>query len=66
MEQQSFSHGLLYSVAPEHFAELHLRNEESTDEVEWEKHEYPFAVISLRQTILSFLRITATRLTFRH
>lgn len=35
MEQQ-FSPGLLYSVAPEDFSELHLQDDEKTDELEWE------------------------------
>jgi hypothetical protein len=37
--EQSFSHGLLYSVAPENLSELHLRDEEAADGFEWEKQE---------------------------
>lgn len=38
MEQQ-FSPGLLYAVAPENFAELHLQDEAKTDKFEWEEQQ---------------------------
>ena len=38
MEQQ-FSPGLLYSVSPENFSELHLNEEEKTDGFEWDTDE---------------------------
>ncbi len=38
MDQQ-FSPGLLYSVAPENFSELHLQDEDKTATFEWEKQE---------------------------
>ncbi len=37
--ERSFSHGLLYSVAPENFSELHLQDETMVDEFEWEEQE---------------------------
>jgi hypothetical protein len=37
--ERSFSHGLLYSVAPENFSELHLQDETMADEFEWEEQE---------------------------
>ncbi len=37
--EQSFSHGLLYSVAPENLSELHLQDEEAADDFEWEKQD---------------------------
>ncbi len=37
--EQSFSHGLLYSVAPENLSELHLKDEEAPDDFEWEKRD---------------------------
>ena len=37
--EQSFSHGLLYSVAPENISKLHLKDEEATDDFEWEKQD---------------------------
>ena len=37
--QQPFSHGLLYSVAPEDFPRLHLRDEDEQDGFAWETEE---------------------------
>lgn len=37
--EQSFSHGLLYSVSPENLSELHLKDEETADDFEWEKQD---------------------------
>ncbi|TAJ82213.1 MAG: hypothetical protein EPO42_01580 [Gallionellaceae bacterium] len=59
-QQQSFSPGLLYSVAPEHFAELHL-HDEGMNEFEWEEHEALFASESFTQSVFSFLKITAAK-----
>lgn len=58
MEQQ-FSPGLLYSVAPENFSELHLQEEEKTDTLEWEKQETVLG--SLVHTLLSCLKKTADK-----
>lgn len=38
MEQQ-FSPGLLYSVSPENFSELHLQEEQKAEGFEWETDE---------------------------
>lgn len=38
-QQQSFSHGLLYSIAPETFSELHIGNEVKHDEFDWSEQE---------------------------
>ncbi len=37
--EQPFSHGLLYSVSPENLSELHLKEEETADDLEWERQE---------------------------
>ncbi len=37
--EQPFSHGLLYSVSPENLSELHLKEEETADQLEWERQE---------------------------
>ncbi len=55
-QQQQFSPGLLYSVAPENFSELHLHDEARVDGFEWEDEESPFV-----QAILSFLKTTAAK-----
>jgi hypothetical protein len=58
-QQQPFSSGLLYSVAPENFAELHLDSETKHDEFDWEEHESERMGESFTQIVLSFLKITA-------
>jgi len=37
--QQSFSHGLLYSVSPHDFYSLHLNEEDSTGDFDWQEYE---------------------------
>ena len=61
MQQQSFSHGLLYSVAPENFSELHLHDEVRLDEFDWEEYEAQLAGDSFAQIMFSFLKITAVK-----
>jgi hypothetical protein len=51
---QSFSHGLLYSVAPENFSELHLQDETKENEFEWEEQES--AVHALIQMALTLFK----------
>jgi hypothetical protein len=60
-QQQEFSHGLLYSVAPENFSNLHLHDGADADGFDWEEHEAQYAGDSFTQIILSFLKITATK-----
>jgi len=59
--QQSFSHGLLYSVAPDNFSELHLNDENETgkDKFEWGAYESQYKGESLIGVILGFLKTTA-------
>ncbi len=52
--EQSFSHGLLYSVAPENLSELHLLDENTANEFEWEKQESLLG--SLLRLALVFLK----------
>jgi hypothetical protein len=58
--QQSFSHGLLYSIAPESFSELHLQDDR-TDELDWEGNESRFADDSFVRSVRDFLKITAAK-----
>lgn len=58
MEQQ-FSPGLLYSVAPENFSELHLQNEVKNEPFEWEQQKT--ALDSFVQTIRSSFHKLAGR-----
>jgi len=60
-QQQSFSHGLLYSVAPENFSELHLHEKGALDEFDWEAYESQFEDDSFVQIVFGFLKITAEK-----
>ena len=60
-QRQSYSHGLLYSVAPEHFSNLHLNDESRLSELDWDKHDSWFAEASYAQATLSLLQITAAK-----
>ncbi len=60
-KQQSYSHGLLYSVAPEYLFSLHLLDEEGMDDFDWQEYESQFKGDSLAQVVLNFLRITAVK-----
>lgn len=48
--EQHFSPGLLYTVAPENFSELHLQDDVETDKLEWSSQE----PATLRHAIFSF------------
>jgi hypothetical protein len=54
--QHSFSPGLLYSVAPESFPTLHLRDDRA-DEFDWGASESG----SFMQAVLNFLKTVAHR-----
>lgn len=54
--QHSFSPSLLYSVAPESFSTLHLRDDKA-DEFDWGANESD----SFVQVVLDFLRTVARR-----
>jgi len=60
-QQQSFSHGLLYSVAPGNFSELHLRDEGDKNKFDGEEYESRFEDESFTQIALSFLKVTAAK-----
>lgn len=58
-DQQSYSHGLLYSVAPDNFSALHLNEDEGKNEFDWEAYEAQHGGGSLVGVILGFLKSTA-------
>jgi hypothetical protein len=60
-QQQTFSPGLLYSVAPENFCKLHLHDEADADGFDWDAYESRYAGDSFTQIVLSFLKVTATK-----
>ena len=55
--QQTFSHGLLYSVAPENLATLHLLDEGGHDEFDWLAYEYESGRGSFMFGILNVLKM---------
>jgi hypothetical protein len=58
---QSFAPGLLYTVAPENFSDLHLSEEAKHDEFDWEEYESELAGESFAQIVFSFLKVTAAK-----
>lgn len=60
-KQQSFSHGLLYSVAPESFSALHLNDESKLDTFDWEAYESQLAGDSFAQVFLNWLKFTVLK-----
>jgi hypothetical protein len=59
--QQSFSSGLLYSVSPENFANLHLQDETERDGFEWQEYERQYRGDSFQKIIFAMLKLTATK-----
>lgn len=57
--QQSYSHGLLYSVSSKSLETLHLNDEETRDKFDWEAYESEFDGDSFVQVVYSFLKTTA-------
>lgn len=52
---QPISHGLLYSVAPQDFAQMHLSDNSTRDKFDWE--EAPeYGEESLANNVISFLK----------
>jgi hypothetical protein len=57
--QHSYSHGLLYSVAPDNLTALHLNDEEGKDAFNWKAYETEQNGETIIQSGLSFLKTTA-------
>lgn len=53
---QTIPFGLLYSVAPEHFAQLHISDDSFGDKSDWEESENQYESESLANNVLEFLR----------
>jgi hypothetical protein len=53
---QPISHGLLYSVAPQDFAQMHLSDQAAHDDFAWEEYESEFAEDSLANHVVAFLK----------
>jgi hypothetical protein len=54
--QQSVTCDLLYSVAPEQFAHLHLSDDTVGDEFGWDESENQYEGESLASNVLEFLK----------
>lgn len=59
--QQSFSPGLLYSVAPEDLPQLHLNDDSSLDELDWDENRTQAGEQTYPETIFAFLKVTAAK-----
>ena len=57
--QQSYSHGLLYSVAPSNLVSLHLNDEMGKDDFYWEAYEAEYKGQSFVGIMTNFLKTTA-------
>jgi hypothetical protein len=60
-ERPAFSHGLLYSVAPENFPTLHLNDDARQNEFDWEAYETGQEGDSYVQIAFNLLKITAIK-----
>jgi hypothetical protein len=60
--QQSFSHGLLYSVAPENISRLHLNDESRLDELDWNERRTPLSIGWFASTFLVLVNIISVKL----
>jgi hypothetical protein len=58
---QSFSPGLLYSVAPEDFRQLHLNDESNLDELDWNENRTQAGDQTYAEAVFAFLKVTATK-----
>jgi len=55
-KQQSVSHGLLYSVAPEHFAQLYISDDTFGDEFGWDESDSQYEDESPTGNLREFLQ----------
>jgi hypothetical protein len=49
---QSYSHGLLFSIAPENISKLHLNDESKLDELDWDEMKSSSASTSFASFVL--------------
>jgi hypothetical protein len=58
-KQQSYSHGLLFSMAPSIFPFLHLQEHEGKDSVDWEAYKIQNGDETFLLVVLNYLKTTA-------
>ena len=56
---QPIPHGLLYSVEPKDFAQMHLSDHALHDDFDWEEYESRYAEESLANNVIAFLKEVA-------
>jgi len=54
--QQHYSHGLLFSVAPDSFPSLNLRYHNAKDSIDWEAYKFQYENDSFLQSVMNFFR----------
>ena len=59
--EQYIPYGLLYSVAPEYFAQLHENENVSGSDFDWSESANQFECESLASNVLEFFRETGTK-----
>jgi hypothetical protein len=55
-KQQLYSHSLLYSVAPNNFSFLHLRDADGKDTFDWEAYKSQYEDISLVLIVINLVK----------
>jgi hypothetical protein len=58
-QQQSFSHGLLYSISPENIS--HVNEDSKVDSFDWQAYEDQYEGDSAAKIFFSILKITAAK-----
>jgi hypothetical protein len=58
---QIIPHGLLYSVAPENFAQLHISDDSFGNDFDWDESENQYEGESLASNVLEFLKEIAAK-----
>jgi hypothetical protein len=58
-KHQSYSYGLLYSIAPSSFRSLHLLEYEGKDSFDWQAYKIQYGNETLPVALLNLLKATA-------
>jgi hypothetical protein len=59
--QPIIPHGLLYSIAPEFFSQLHISSDSFDNEFDWDESENQYIGESLASNVLDFLKEIGTK-----
>ena len=57
--EQSYSHGLLFSVSPDSISSLHLKVDDGKDAFDWEAYEAEMKGDSFAKVICQYIKTTA-------